>query len=457
MSSLAQEEDDLFDILDMESSEPSKPEASSAAGGLLGDLAGNLSGDVRLRWEQYGARPPADTNLDAQTGLAEAWLKGETFADWGDWRLDVSGWLDIGNAELAYAGAREFLRDTDNRRRMFQLNDMYVSWAGEHVDITAGLKVFRNGLSTLWSPADVYTPVDLSDPVNARRLGTWLVEMDYALGAVTLTGVVFPVRQENKIPGKASRWLVNSDDFYFQLLDEGGGLAAVVDESPKVSTENFSYLTRIKAVMRGWDLFASAYYGLNPYYVLKKTSEVLIGPIPLRVYTKTTTKVFQFASGFSTTSKAWEFHGEGNYNWSHDRREDSYLGYVGGLTYTWSGFGAESPLDTVLLTAEYAGEWLDRPQAAKGGYSYSSEGMRVGQNDLIARLEIQTTEDWEFVFAGHYELSKAGHLQQAQASYNFTPDLKGTLGVDVFGGSTSSYHGRWDCNDRVYFELAYSF
>lgn len=455
---MAQDDDDLFDALDSELEQSPEADISKSEQGFVSQFGTNLTGSITFRYDHFWQEPQSTSALDNQLDIVEAWLKAETFAARDAWRVDLSGWIDIGNSEDTYAGVREFMQDQDSRRRIFQINDMYGTWSDGNLDVKAGLKVFQNGISTLWSPANIHAPIDFHDPTNARRLGKWLVELDYAIDTITLTGVVFPVPEENKIPGGTSRWLSNSDDFYFRALaNSGGGPVIIETDSPEVAFDNFSYLGKAKAVMRGWDVFLSAYYGLNPYYVLKRSQRVLPGPITETTYTKTTTKVIQLAGGFSTTHNAWEFHGEGNYNWSYDKRDDSYLSYVGGFTYTWDDFGVQGGLDKILLTAEYAGEWLTSSQVAKGSLYQSSREARLGRNDLIGRLEIMVNQDWKFMWASHFELTDDGHFQRFQTSYKFIPNLKGTLGFDLFGGSKSSYHGRWGCNDRVYTELTYSF
>ncbi len=471
--------DDLLDDLDQElggkpaeadtpESPAAKPEAPPAkpaenAPTPLSGLAKNLDGELTVSlqhfWEQVSDE---DNDLDRNPDLLDAWLELDTFASGQGWRIDLGAWLQGGNQEELYAGAIDS-KGGDDRRRHATLDEAYATLSRDDLDLTLGRKVATYGLSTLYAPTNRYGAADANDPLNPREFGVWQVKADYYLDQATVSWTVFPVPERNRLPVKSSRWNSSGEDYEFRNLEGLGGLGTnsslsddlsgvdVVDEKPEAEPRNVGNLGHVKGTISGWDLFALGYYGLNPFPVLKKSSEG-----PQTTFTKVRTHVANLGAGFSTTRGKWEYHGEALYNYAVDRRDDEYTNYVGGVTYTVDDLAKRLGLDRIVLTAEYAGEWLTAPQRCDN-YVASSENARVGRNDAIVRAEFKYDEDLNFELDFNREFAEEGQFERYAVNYALRKAVNLHLYFDHFSGSDESYYGRWERNNRLATELSYSF
>jgi hypothetical protein len=211
------------------------------------------------------------------------------------------------------------------------------------------------------------------------------------------------------------------------------------------------YFARAKTTLKGWDLFISGYHGLNPYYVQREeqqgTSTVII---------KENVKVGNYAAGFSTAYKKWEFHGEGLFNYSYDGKDDDYVSMVGGFTYTIDDWAKKIYLQKIDITLEYATEVTMKNQDAEG-YTRSSRKSRMGRNNLFTRVNFKYNEYLSFQYISDFEFDPSGRYNRIQSEYKIRPGLEWTTVFEFFNGKDTSYYGRWERNDRIITDITYSF
>jgi hypothetical protein len=224
------------------------------------------------------------------------------------------------------------------------------------------------------------------------------------------------------------------------------------DDDPKISGNNIGYFTRGKTTYRGFDLYASIYFGANPYYVLREEDRP-----GGKAQIKETVKVANYAAGFSTTYKKWEFHGEALYNYSLDGKDDSYMPTLTGFTYTLDEWVKPLHLDQINITLEYAYEFVVRSQFAPG-YIQSSRKTRLGQNDIYSRVNFKFSEKLSAEYLNNINFSKdnRGRYQRLMGRYRLRDGLIGRAGLEFFEGAENSYYGRWNRNDRFLAELEWS-
>lgn len=422
---------------------------------ITDQLFSHLSGSLRLRAMYFFLDPQERDNADMNNVMGEALLK---FSDWvgGEkWRVAISAWGEGGTQKDTYAGVFDSLQDNDRRRKYFEVNELYLTLNQPDYNVTLGRKIFANGLATLYSPSDRLRPRDGNDPLDQKDLGIWQARLDYFLDQATITAAVLPVFQPNKGPSETSRWMGskrandNRDyDFY-----EDGSTDKTEEDPANITVNNIGYFARYKNTYRGWDLFFSFYHGPNIYYVLREEKR---GSDTVRI--KETVKVGNYAAGFSTTYKKWEFHGEVLFNYSYDGKDDQYISGLGGATYTIDDLAKKIGLEQIDLTLEYGGEVILKSQYAEG-YVQSSRKTRLGKNDIYGRVNFKYTDDLSFEYIANFELDNndGGHYQKFQSKYRLREGLVWKTALEMFNGSDNSYYGRWYRNDRLLMELEYSF
>jgi sulfur carrier protein ThiS len=422
--------------------------------GISDQLAAHLAGSFRLRAMYFFRNPEERDDADMNNVMGEALLK---FSDWvgGEkWRVDVSGWGEAGTQKDTYAGVFYSMQDDDRRRKYIEVNEIYFTLNQADYNVTLGRKIFANGLSTIYSPSDRLRPRDGNDPLDQKELGIWQARLDYFLNQATITAAVLPVFQANKGPSDTSRWMgskKDNDNRDFDFHDTSGN--QIEEDRANIAAKNIGYFARYKNTYKGWDLFFSFYHGPNLYYVLREEDRG-----GTRVKIKESVKVGNYAAGFSTTYKKWEFHGEALLNYSYDGKDDQYVSGLGGATYTIDDLAKKVGLEQIDVTVEYGGEFILKAQYAEG-YVQSSRKTRLGRNDIYGRVNFKYSEDLSFEYVANFELSasEGGYYQKIQSKYRLRDGLIWKAALEFFNGDDNSYYGRWYRNDRVVMELEYSF
>ena len=415
-------------------------------------LVDNVAGSLRFRsmffLRDAEERPGADTS-DIHYNVL---LRFNTWTGGDAWRFDVAGWVEGGTEEGVYSGVTRWFQDDAGRteRRHLEINELSGMISQPNYDLVFGKKIFKNGLSTLFSPANRLLALDLIDPLDPKEFGIWQAKIDYYLNQYTLTGAVLPVFDGGKIPPPSSRWTgrtIDSDprDFDFRAI------TTAEEDYPDIKFSNFGVFGRVKTTYHGWDVFFSYYDGLNPYPVLKV--EQRNGE---ETAVKKNVRVGNYATGFSTTWNKWEFHGEGLYNHSYNGKDDNYANCVGGLTYIIDDLAKKVFLERIDITLEYAFEWVIREQYATG-YTISSRNVRLGRNDIFTRIKFKYNKDLDFVYVSDFELEDNGRFNHFEANYAFGKGLSAKVAIETFNGTDESYYGRWEYNDRIIAELKYAF
>jgi len=468
-----------YDILgeldeEMEAAEAEGAEKAEAEGNYAEQLVGNITGKLRLRGRRYLDRPKFEflgfdvtrlTNVDRRSTFGEAMLELDTHIGKADaWRIDFSGWLEYGNDEDRWAGTTQWMQDDRRSSSIFEPDELYLTIFGDALNFTVGKKVFKNGISTIYSPSNRYTCGDLNDPLYPKELGVWQAAIDlFASDRTTITGVIFPVYQRPRLPSRLSRWFGSGDDFDLLAIDiPDFALDVIYRETPvPIEMENVSYLGRITTSVNGWDLFFSAYHGNSAYWTV---DGYVIGG-DLVVFEKKITRVNNFAAGFSTTHKSLEVHAEVLYNDSNANRDDDYLNGVVGFTLNSDKVAEALLMEQVVATIEFVGE-VETRERDKIYYvtapipltmDYSSEITRVGRKDIIANLVLKVNDKVSLRVLSHNDFREGGHLQRFTLRWTPIDNLAFTLDHNMLTGSASSYYGRWKENDGVVLTVDYSF
>ena len=454
---------------------------------IAGQLADHFSADLELRGSYFFKSAPdspetyADVDDDRLTGEMRANWSSWTGKDW--WSFHAAGWFEVGTREDACSGVTHFMTDHDNQKRYAELNESFLNLSHGAAAFTIGKKVFENGISTIYSPANRYTSADLSDPVNPIQTGSWQLACDYSREDTTYTGAILPFYQEKKIPAPGSRWIVSGLQsgysisstynlipgsleemleilyYYTDNLLKNGRFADLVNDGKSVAVRedlpgndpgDWGWFGRAKKSMGLWDTFLSAYYGPAFYPVVKLEDSATVATL-----IKDTPSVYQLAGGFSTTWKNTEFHGEALYSYSIHNHDDSYINYVGGFCHTSEKLASSLSLDKIDFLLEYAGEVITADQAATD-YILSSRCARIGRNDLIASILVTATDDLSLHYLSDFTLSDDARFQRIGASLRIMPGLVFALDFEFFNGPLDTYFGRWCNNDRIVTSIKWS-
>ena len=172
-------EDDPFADLEAEAAAT----ASKKEAGPVGKLVENLGGKAVVQYTGFFKNREEQTGSDNQNHFLNSALNLETWTSGQDWRVDLSAWLQAGNQENTFSGTSlgtdNLFRDLDvQTHRTLTLNEFFLTRNFDNWDLTLGKKIAKNGLSSIYSPADRLRPVAGFDPLSVRDLGIWQVWAD---------------------------------------------------------------------------------------------------------------------------------------------------------------------------------------------------------------------------------------------------------------------------------------
>jgi hypothetical protein len=454
---------------------------------IAGQMVDHFSADLELRGSYFFDLPPEFPKTDVK--VDDDHFVGKMRANWSSWvgkdwwSFHAAGWFEAGTREGDYEGVTHFMTDRDNQKRYAELNESFLNLSDGAGEFIIGKKIFNNGISTLYSPANRYTSADLNDPVNPVRTGSWQLACDYSHKDTVYTGAILPFYQEKKIPAAGSRWIISDlptgysitsrynlipgsleemlEILYYYMdnllrngrfagLIKSGKTVAVREDLPGHDPEDWGWFGRAKKSIGIWDTFVSAYRGPAFYPVIKLEDSTTIATL-----VKETPNVYHLAGGFSTTWKNTEFHGEALYSYSIHDHDDSYIDYVGGVCHTSEKLASSLRLDKIDFLLEYAGEVITADQDATD-YILSSRCTRIGRNDLIGSVLVSVTDDLSLHYLSDFTLSDNARFQRIGTSLRIMSGLVFTLDFEFFDGPSDTYFGRWRNNDRVVTSIKWS-
>jgi len=89
-------------------------------------------------------------------------------------------------------------RDINKKVPIGGIKELYVLYSADKYDVLAGKKVFKVGISTLYSPSDVYNITLSPDPLDPYTIGTWMGKFSYYPGESEYTIAIFPYISNSK-------------------------------------------------------------------------------------------------------------------------------------------------------------------------------------------------------------------------------------------------------------------
>lgn len=504
----------LLNLLDahMEAEDGGTPPGGEPS--LVSQLGGHLEGKLRIRYAHYPSTPTEFViDPDKHENEMEALLRWSTWAEHSPFLFHASGWFEGGTQEDTYRGLSPVFEDDSRKRRYAELNEAYLVRSGESWDLTLGKRIFQNGISPIFSPANRHSPLDLSDPLDPKVFGSWMVSYDHYIRDTVLSFSVLPVFQPKKLPDLYSRWvdtgltgdipdlsqltredvetgnaLIDDSPFRFtlpsgaqeemllilhnfwglffadtaasgELREQSDRLLGAIRNSrlspeerlPDAGLGDAGWFGRVKQSLGLWDLFLSAYYGPGLYPVLKLEPRG-----DLLVLVKENPDVVNLAGGFSTTWRSFELHGEILYSHTVEDRDESYVKGVLGVTWSNQALARALHLRRFDLIVEYAGEHVTHKQTAPG-YIATSRYIRIGREDVFATLRIGVTEDIAVYAALNETLWSDSRFYRIGTQVRIRPGLTLDLVTEQFEGPFYSYYGHWSENDRFLTMLSWSF
>ncbi len=322
-----------------------------------------------------------------------------------------------------------------------QLRELYLQASPvKQLDIKIGRQIVVWGTSDYVRVVDILNPLDLRDPgttdIEDLRLPVTMSKIDYYLGHFNLSGIVAHEVRFNETPPYGSAFYPYSQ-------------APAHEEKPGSDLENNQLVLALKGTFSGWDfgLFWADLY--HPDTHLETVSDDVT---PIRVQKHE--RVNMFGTSSTLAKGNWLIKAESAY-WDkleYTNAPDvkfSRLDVMAGFEY--SGF-----TDT-QVTLELVNQHL---------FNYKKELKNdpdsVDENQL--QSVICVTKDFmnealtlTFLATGYGEKWQGGSYQRISAEYNIADSITVKGGIVFYQSGDLPMFKDIGGNDKIFFELKYSF
>ena len=359
---------------------------------------------------------------------------------WYDAAMDIEG---INATDLTSSIKKHY-------RYATQLKEAYLLYGGDALDLRLGQQ------QVVWGKTDGLRMLDIINPLDMRefllddfldsRIGLVAARLNYYayLGDSEheFEFIVTPDAKVAEVAPLGSRW-------GFALPTLPAGVTPVIQSGskPNWSIKNSEYGAAWRANLNGWDLSLNWFYGWKDTPNLQKQltgSTMFITPVYSRMHT--------VGGSFSNAFGAWVFRGEVAANINEGlnatgvtaatsiTRKTTLNGAIG-IDYTANNWTISPQVFTRFITG-----W---DQTLSEDRSSGFVSLRIATDFMNEKLkpEVIALFDW----------ADAGWMVRPKVSYEFSDQLKGTVGLDLFGGKAVGFFGQFADNDRGYTELEYSF
>ena len=321
--------------------------------------------------------------------------------------------------------------------RYVEIDYMTLRFEQDDFDVLLGKADLSQGVGNLYSPANQYGNAYGGHPMHAYEMGTWQAKLNYFFGDDTLSLSVIPVDQRSSLPGTDSRWAGNYGGYTFTGLAANTSLTS---HTYSLNPGNWGFLAKYQGVAAGVDYFGSIYSGLSPYAAVRTV------PSGGEIFRP---KVWSFAGGAATTIDRWKLYGEAVYQDTRENADESFVKYLGGVSYRETEFANSIGLKEIRPNIEYAGEFVTQEQTRGTRYLANSSGGRPFRDAVIGRLNIDVNDDWSGYLAGSKNFVDKDETVSAGVEYKHNDNLTFTFDGMFFNGDADTQFGRWKGNDNV--------
>jgi len=439
-------------------------DAVLADGNIFGDFCRNMQVKLFGRTINYFSEIKDGTDVDDFQFVVDGRLELTSGFSLGNHLFGISGWVEYGSQEDTYSqkdykfGIGRASPDIQRMRRIFELNELYLVFSLGDFDITLGRRVNNLGLAPHYSPPDRISPVDFNDPLDIKKFGQWQFTLEYYKDATTFSISIFPFFHPPEIPSMRSRWIstmISGGLLFprdFQFFDQPFDPSQSIDQDIPEGADEIQGLLGLKTTVQGWDLFFHVFNGVSVYPVLRAGDPTKGETSIVREYIRAATASF----GFSTAISNFEVHAEGIFQKSYDKKDDDFLAFVYGMTYTPHNLALKLGLERIELTVDLAGDLVLSKQN-QVGYIQSSQVMRSGKKNILILALIEVTPKFALEFVSNLDFYDNGRIFVPGFRYRLWKGFWFKVHPQIFQGAEDSNYGRWKENNRIIVSFEYSF
>jgi hypothetical protein len=274
----------------------------------------------------------------------------------------------------------------------------------------------------------------------------WMVKLNWYVGPWTVEGLWIPCFEPDRPALAGSEW-----EWTFNGIDLPAGLNLNIHnpKEPSKNFENQEFGTRISGLLGGWNVALSYLYAWDdsPARHLRLDSSNNTLHVE-QLFHRMHMFGFTFANAFGRFVPRGEFsYNIGKYFSAADQLEDEglakkdFLYYMVGTDYSILDYYFNLQLIQKIIMDYRDSIYEDEVQT---NFSLRFQAKLFNETFKPEILIIYGSNDGSW-------------MVRPKVVYDFTDQLTGAIGLDIFSGPSGSFLGQFDSKDSVYLEFKYGF
>ncbi|MEE2932861.1 MAG: hypothetical protein VX941_05500 [Pseudomonadota bacterium] len=419
---------------------------------VLVDLATNVQRTATTSFSGFITKID-DSSIRDDYVIFSPRLEGETEASLNEeFSIGMKGYLSLSTDQDTVQGWFNGPGQNYQKIRYADLTAAWLKYEAENYELILGKDVLSMGLLELHSPSDRFGLWDGSDPSSTTELGVWHLGLNYFIDDDTVSFKFLPFDKKSISPGEGSRWAGTSGSSVFLNLPTG---SSVVDFYHPTHFENMGYLALYEGAREGIDFFGFAHHGPSSYSVLSSTTRNVADPNSL-VLERVNPISISTGAGLSRVIDEWKFTGEVVYQRTYNGRDEDFIRYGAGFSYTDSRFANFIGLEKITSIAEFSGDEIIS-DAYADDWVQSSKLSRPFRRTVFLRVVVEHNEELSYFAGSTVNIKYEDHTFGAGVEYRPNDNFKIQMSGAFFEGNSDTHFGRWTDNELIRLGAEYSF
>jgi hypothetical protein len=340
---------------------------------------------------------------------------------------------------------------SDHQRSNFRFGETYLDFSTGSLDWRVGRQQIVWGEMVGLFFADVVSAKDLREFIlpdfDVLRIPQWAARAEYFKEDFHAELIWIPFPSYDLIgtpaePGKSGA----GSDFYPYPLSPAGVPVIMDEKKPGYGLDHTNYGLRLSQLTNGWDLSAFWYSSMDSQATFYRDS------IDPQIFYPRHDRIWQAGGTLAKDLGSFVLKAETVYTNGRKFNVTDFSssdGLVNQNTLDWVvGLDFNPSVDTRLNTQFFQRIYFNHDPAIN--FDRLENGFSILlHNDLPHR--------WSSDILLISSLNRSDWMLRPKLAWQFEPDWRWTLGVDVFEGSPTGIFGQYDNRDRVYTDVRYDF
>lgn len=363
-------------------------------------------------------------------------------------------WKISGRAEYnAVYDLTNFYSDSvrEDQRTKFRFGETYLDFSTGSLDWRVGRQQIIWGEMVGLFFADVVSAKDLREFIlpdfQVLRIPQWAARAEYFKNDFHAEVVWIPFPSYDLVGTPFELGSVGAgSDFYPYPVSPAGIPLIMNEKKPGYGLKHTNYGLRLSQLTHGWDLSGFLYSSLDSQQTLYRDA------INKQVFYPRHDRIWQAGGTLAKDLGALVLKGETIYTDGRRYNVTNLLdsdGLVKQNTLDWVvGLDFNPTTETRLNTQLFQRIYFDHD---------SDTLFKKYESGISLLVNHKFSHNWEAEALLIHSLNRRDWMVRPKLSWNFQPNWRLNLGVDVFSGPPTGLFGRYDNLDRVYTELRRDF